>query len=332
MSSSLIVDESCDKIIIENNVNKCKQLIKSGFDFNNLPSNSSGGSFLNFAVDHGRLEIVELILEKTKANMNRLNRLGFTCLGSAVNHKDVYMVELLLKYGANPNLYCRKDFKNNGLISLPLILLLRNTSCRMEETHVIDIEKYDEERRRTNGRKIDYSHAIQCCTCTSIQMARHGISCATEEILKRLIIHGANVNIPDDKGNTPLHLVCNSSLTYNLKLAEILIANKANKANVNALNYNKENPLYFAIRMGNLNIVKLLLEHNADQYITPKIDVDNLLSVFIQGEEILKLLNEYSVRDKIKLMHHMRKFERYAFHNNYCSLDIFNSIIKLLLP
>lgn len=331
MGSSLSVDESCDKIIIEDNVNKCKQLIKSGFDFDHLQDNGSGGSFLNFAVDRGRLEIVELILEKTKANINRLNYLGFTCLGSAVDHKDVYMVELLLKHGANPNIYCHKDFKNKGAISLPLILLLRKTSCNMVEKQAIDIKKFDEEMRRTKGIKIDYNCSIQCCSCTDIQMARHGISCVTEEILKRLINYGANVNIPDDKGNTPLHLVCNSSLTYNLKLAEILIANKANKANVNALNYNKENPLYFAIRMGNLNIVKLLLEHNADQYITPKIDVDNLLSVFFQGEEILELLNEYSVRDKIKLMHHMRKFERYAFHDNYCSLDIFNSIIKLLL-
>ncbi len=263
----------------DNNVNKYKQLITHCFDV--LRDEGLGGSFLYRAIDLKKLETVEL----------------------------------LLKNGANPNAYCHKDFKNNKIISQPLILLLQNARCSSAGPKIFRF-------KGLGGQDLG-----RCCSCTDIKTAERGDTCVKRKILELLINYGADTNITNDEGDTPLHLVCNAEQGYNLCLTWLLIEKGAN---VNALNYDKKTPLYLAIKRGNLDIVRSLLKHDADQYITSDID-DKLLSGIGKKKKILKLLDEYSVRDKIKLMHRMRKFERYAFHDNYCSLDIFNYIIKLLL-
>ncbi len=77
---------------------------------------------------------------------------------------------------------------------------------------------------------------------------------AKPEVLNRLIERGANLDVKDKDGNTPLHLACRSG---NIKLAKVLIENK-----VNLTSENKEGhtPLYLAAQNADLSCAKFLIE------------------------------------------------------------------------
>lgn len=105
-------------------------------------------------------------------------------------------------------------------------------------------------------------------------------------IVKDLIAKGANVNLCDDEGMSPLYLACFSEHTETVK---ILLGNRAdvnnpsplcimcefgnaeivrillnNGADVNLCNYEGISPLVFACYNEHTEIIKILLEHGAD--------------------------------------------------------------------
>lgn len=74
----------------------------------------------------------------------------------------------------------------------------------------------------------------------------------------------ADINTPDDEGNTPLHLACDEG---NLIKVKELIENDANvnaKNNSNGIDTGEATPLHFACGGVQIELVKFLLENNAD--------------------------------------------------------------------
>ena len=71
------------------------------------------------------------------------------------------------------------------------------------------------------------------------------------------ISSGANINIQENDGFTPLHMACQEG---NIEIARILIQNNAT---VDALNKYTVTPLYYAIYYGYENITWLLLDNGA---------------------------------------------------------------------
>jgi hypothetical protein len=106
--------------------------------------------------------------------------------------------------------------------------------------------------------------------------------------VKKLLIEGANVNVQNKFGRTPLHLV--ASYDY-FEIAKVLIANGAN---VNAQDKNGWTPLHEAAFWGCMNVVKLLIENGANVNAKNKFGNTPLHLASIRGNiEIVRLLLEH---------------------------------------
>jgi len=83
-----------------------------------------------------------------------------------------------------------------------------------------------------------------------------------QEVLERLVELGANLNVHDIAGYTPLHhcLTCSGN-EYTVKMAEFLLEKGAN---VNAVNRFGNPPLIEAIMTQRIEYVKLLIRYKAD--------------------------------------------------------------------
>ncbi len=77
-----------------------------------------------------------------------------------------------------------------------------------------------------------------------------------KELAELLLSHGANVNAKDNSGDTPLHAA--ASYPGHTELVELLLAHGAD---VNAKGKNGETPLHSAEMMGNANMADLLRQH-----------------------------------------------------------------------
>mmetsp|Transcript_1142 Transcript_1142/g.1683 ORF Transcript_1142/g.1683 Transcript_1142/m.1683 type:complete len:157 (-) Transcript_1142:450-920(-) len=104
------------------------------------------------------------------------------------------------------------------------------------------------------------------------------------DLVRKLIINGADVNTTDNDEYTPLHHACSNG---HVNVAKLLITNGAK---VNAKNDDGGTPLHWACINGHVNVAKLLIEKGAEfnaknnEGITPldvavekKIDVVKLL-------------------------------------------------------
>ena len=92
------------------------------------------------------------------------------------------------------------------------------------------------------------------------------VSFAQKEMVRLLLLHGANPNLKDESndGNTPLHkAILNFDKPGEEEIIELLIANGAD---VNTRNFSRDTPLITLIRdrKGNKKIAGLLIERGAD--------------------------------------------------------------------
>jgi serine/threonine protein kinase len=112
--------------------------------------------------------------------------------------------------------------------------------------------------------------------------------------VKKLLIEGANVNVQNKFGRTPLHLV--ASYDY-FEIAKVLIVNGAN---VNAQDKNGWTPLHEAAFWGCMNVVKLLIENGANVNAKNKFGNTPLHLASIRGNiEIVRLLLEHGADQDI---------------------------------
>ncbi len=115
------------------------------------------------------------------------------------------------------------------------------------------------------------------------------------EIVKLLFDHGADVNTKNNVGDTPLHY---ASIHGQTEIVKLLLKYGAD---VNAKNNYGDTPLNYTSSRGHTEIVKLLLAHGADVNVKDK--YGNTPLYFASGEghtEIVKLLLEHGADVNVK--------------------------------
>jgi len=109
-------------------------------------------------------------------------------------------------------------------------------------------------------------------------------------LVKKTIEKGANVNLKNKAGQTPLMIA--SLYGYN-KIVKILIENNAN---VNKKDNIGWTALMYASTRGHETIVKLLIEKKADFNIKDKKGYTTLMHASLYGyEKVVKLLHEFGI-------------------------------------
>ncbi|MEM7595201.1 MAG: ankyrin repeat domain-containing protein [Cyanobacteria bacterium P01_A01_bin.83] len=259
-----------------------KLLIERGADIN-----IQGGRYQETPLHKATSKSTAELLLVNGAKVNAQNKNGGTPLHS-IAKLDLEAVEILLKYGADPNI--------PGFGEKTPLYYIRNS----EQAKIL----------LENGADPNVKDKYGDTPLHAIYRAEKIEISEKVEIAKILIQYGADVNAKNKLGNTPLYNVASTS---SLQLAKLLIDARANVnvvnnvgytvlhntykkavgelfiengADVNARDNQGKTPLHHAVKRG--EIVKLLIENGAD------IDVrDNQGKTPIEytnNEEIIKLL------------------------------------------
>ncbi|NOU16601.1 MAG: ankyrin repeat domain-containing protein [Bacteroidales bacterium] len=129
------------------------------------------------------------------------------------------------------------------------------------------------------------------------------IACMTEnwEVAKYCIKNGADVNLPDSEGDTPLHDAC---LHDNLEIVKLLIEHGAE---VNVANKFDKRPIAQAISRNpiNLELIEYLLIHGADSHIQEKYALNDPRRTTFTAYDYAK----HEIKDK-KLMELLDRYKK----------------------
>ena len=206
-----------------------------------------------------KLAVVKYLLGQ-KLSINDIDYVESTALHfcAALGNGDI--IDLLIKEGANPNVFDAEALTplhlaiNNGHMSCVVSLLNNWAKVDLSDTDVIDPqERYEVER-------------IVSVPGASLYLAKRGtplhVACSTNrtEIAEYLVDKGqANINSKKGPhGCTPLHIACRAGF---YGMCKLLVERGAD---VLAKDESGEEPLHRCIEHGSLKIAKLLLQSGAD--------------------------------------------------------------------
>ncbi|MFC1599108.1 ankyrin repeat domain-containing protein [Patescibacteria group bacterium] len=264
-------------------------LLKNGAQVN--VQNGEGYTPLHAALCWERdISIIKLLIEYG-ADINYQNSKGDTPLHDAMDNNSKEVVEFLLQNGADPNI-CNKSYQANVLHTAiekkraDLIQLLIDYGAKMDGLSY----RFPIYSRGALGFKVDKERNKLMSAMELAALERKSV-----EIVKILLVNGANQYLNDEDGRTILHRLAqfdgywedkcqvaqvlidagqpvdlqdgdgntalhNAVEAKNVKLCELLLKNGAD---VNAWNYNAT-PLIIACARRKPELVETLLLHGAD--------------------------------------------------------------------
>jgi ankyrin repeat protein len=200
LNHAILIDEKGDNgdtpLIIsikENYDSIIKNLLDKGANVN--LSNFHGDTPLSVAVGQGNISIINLLIERG-ADINHLNEMGNTllmeaCRGTNINRKDQnIIISLLIKSGINLN---AKNIYGNSAISYSI-----NTKNLKLVKHLLKIGA-DINILDSNGNTLVHKIVL-------LALFERLKNKELDEIIDLLIANGANPNIRNNDGYTPLHL------------------------------------------------------------------------------------------------------------------------------
>jgi len=240
---------------------------------------SDGNTALHYICSHKSqkkdviLYIINLFIQQ-HANINIQNNKGFTPLMYACQNCNKDVVKLLITNGADIN---KINHNNQTAIMLACFELNR-------ETVNLLIEK---------GADLDIQDTLQQDTALSLA-CKHDDS---NIIIKDLIKQGkANINIPNEKGNTPLIIACQND---NINIAKFLVKNGAD---INARNKEEQSSaLHIAITNYNYSMMKFLLDSGANiNIVNRKGETPLIMACKINNKYIAEYLLEKKAEKKLK--------------------------------
>ena len=210
------------------------ELINAGADVN--LANQQGETPLMKACKRNNIELVTLLLDRG-ANINSQNQGGDSAFIIAARGGHLDVVRALLDKGANIN-----QMNNQGETSL----LQASTNNESEEV--------DEELIK---RGADINVRGERGETALFRACKRG----NVDIFLALQNAGADVNIPNSNGRTPLIALVESNMdSENIIKTQIL----ENGGNIDQADNNGTTPLFLAVLVNDIDLVRLLLEYGAN--------------------------------------------------------------------
>ena len=170
-----------------------------------------------YKTDYNLNEKVKDTLErcvKCGLNVNDEFNDGYTLLHEACQYKLPFVVEILLKVGANPNLQFEKS--NNETVFMNLLTDRKYVNDELLQMSKLLLEyNYNSNLQDIEGR----STLHYVIFLLSKDKEKNDI---IEKIIDILLQVGGDLNLPDSSGNTPMHTY---AVTQNGKLLQKLIGN-----------------------------------------------------------------------------------------------------------
>lgn len=214
-----------------NNKNGNYTLVLDALKNPNIDSKTKNEA-LKLAVSKNYTDVVAVLLEKGADPNTRKN--GEPLLIIATKYGNTDIVELLISKRVNIDDVDRDD-------NTALLMAIRRDNLDIVK---ILLEKGANVNAQNTNKEIPIIIALKSIN-----------SRESPKIITVLINNGANVNyVSRDERKTPLHLA--SKIWY---LADVVDALLEHGADVNAQTVNEETPLYLASQVGNIDIVKILV-------------------------------------------------------------------------
>jgi len=238
-----------------NAINSASFLISSGIDINSHSLN--GNTPLHDSIALGMSDI-ETLLIRQGANLEARNMDGNTPLMEAVRGSLYPSAEKLLYFGSDPS-------TRNTRGDTPL-----HTAVSMENFDIVNL-------LLRNGTSI---HARNTRNRTPFQ-----ISLSVSARMVSAMLSSDRINIPDDMGNSPLHIALQERASVDIIRTIILQG-----ARINTVDSNGKTPLRVAVDIDAFEAVKVIADSGADPYVAAADSKTAAEIAFNKGSDCLKAL------------------------------------------
>ncbi|XP_023316577.1 tankyrase-2-like [Trichogramma pretiosum] len=263
-----------------------KEFLNFGLDPNHLWA-ETGDSPLHLAVGTcKRNDVVELLLRRG-ADPNMTNKDGLTPLHiiSKNNYRDdlaemvfeisdekhePVRVDAQDKFGRTP-LHLALEIRNRNLMK---ILMRRGASPYIADTegltplHYICMKDcYNEVIKRFFKISDNIDHPVRVNARDKLGRTplRLALDFDNKHLIKFLLRHGADPNLPDASGLTPLHIICRRYCDESdfVEMLFTICDEKHQTVQVDAQDYKGDTPLFYALRSNGLKVAEYLLRRGA---------------------------------------------------------------------
>ena len=320
------------RTIENNNLHAVKLLLKHGANIN--IKNQDGKTPLDIAKLKNNKKMIKLI--ESLFNVNKKNQQEQTPLFNAVQLNDKLYIDILLKYGADVN--AEDKYSLTPIVfaqTVDILKLLIDNGANIEHVtnkglfpiwffimkNANDLATY----MFDNGYNID---KINNLLSTGSTLLIKTIKKNNLHIAKLLLKYGADINIKNKDGKTPLDIAKLKNNNEMIELIESLL-------NVNKKDQLGETPLFNAVRSNDKLYIDILLKYGAD---INAVNIMGLTPIFnVKTRDILELLiqngaNIEHVQNKglfplfFFIMKSQPALVTYMFKNGY-NIDKINNLL-----